>query len=99
MSQRRWGKNGPAALAIRYAERVTELIASGVPVFVDAIFLQAEFDVLKSRVPLADAHLLAIDASFDLRYQPVASGRAGEHELRDDDFSTAYYEGETIDLT
>src|SRR5438045_1588933 len=55
-------RNGPTALAIPYAERVAELTARGVPVFIDAIFLQAEFDLLKSRAPVGTAHLLAIEA-------------------------------------
>jgi dephospho-CoA kinase len=64
--------NGPTALAIPYAEKVAELIASGVSIFVDAIFLQAEFDLLKSRVPVGSAYLLAIEASFDLRCDRLA---------------------------
>jgi dephospho-CoA kinase len=65
-------QNGPAALAMRYADRVTELIASGVSVFVDAIFVKAEFDLLKSRAPAGSAYLLAIETSFDLRCDRLA---------------------------
>src|SRR5688572_796719 len=36
-------QNGPAVLAMRSAERVTALIASGKSVFVDAIFVLEEF--------------------------------------------------------
>ncbi|MGE3706065.1 MAG: DUF177 domain-containing protein [Vicinamibacterales bacterium] len=45
-----------------------------------------------------------VDASFDLRYQPQAPVPAGEHagrddrEVHDEDFSTAFYEDDTIDL-
>src|SRR5262249_13841967 len=46
---------------------------SGVSVFVDAIFLKAEFDLLKSRVPADRAYVLAIEASFDLRCDRLAN--------------------------
>jgi uncharacterized protein len=40
-----------------------------------------------------------VDAAFDLRYVPQALGVAdGEHELAEDDFSTAFYENDEIDL-
>ena len=60
-------KKGPAAFAIPYVEVVAECMEKGIPVFVDAIFKQEEFDLLASRVPSGIARLLAIDASFDIR--------------------------------
>ena len=40
-----------------------------------------------------------VDASFDLRYQPRAPARSeAEREVQEDDFSTAFYADETIDL-
>lgn len=60
-------EEGPAVYAMRYADRVTDLIMGGVSVFVDAIFVQAEFDLLKSRAQADSAHLLALEASFDVR--------------------------------
>lgn len=40
-----------------------------------------------------------VDAAFDLRYQPRADMAAeAEQEVQDDDFSTAFYDGEEIDL-
>jgi len=40
-----------------------------------------------------------VDASFDLQYQPKAAyAEHEEREIREDDFSAAYYENETIDL-
>ncbi len=43
---------------------------------------------------------LTVDSRFDLRYHPLADASAAtEHEVKDDDdFSTAYYENEQIDL-
>ena len=43
---------------------------------------------------------LPVDSRFELRYHPIADAVAKtEHEVRDeDDFSTAYYENEQIDL-
>lgn len=66
-------QNGSAALAMLYADRVTQLIVSAVSVFVDAIFVKTEFEVLKSRDPAGSAYLLAIEASFDLRCDRLAS--------------------------
>jgi hypothetical protein len=57
-------KKGPAALAIPHLDELSECFARGIPVFVDAIFIGAEFDLLASRVPVGFAHLLAIEASF-----------------------------------
>ena len=65
-------KKGPAALAIPYVEVVAECMKKGIPVFIDAIFNQEEFDLLASRVPSGFARLLAIDASFDIRSMRVA---------------------------
>jgi uncharacterized protein len=46
---------------------------------------------------------VAVDAPFDLRYQPHApsdagDGRNGEREIEEDDFATAFYENDQIDL-
>jgi uncharacterized protein len=46
---------------------------------------------------------MAVDAPFDLRYQPHAStagpGQQGvEREIEEDDFATAFYENDQIDL-
>jgi uncharacterized protein len=42
---------------------------------------------------------LAVDAPFDLRYQPHApQHEAGEREIEADDLDTAYYENDEIDL-
>lgn len=60
-------ENGSAALAMRYVDKVAETIGNGVSVFVDAIFTQAEFDLLTSCARAERAHLLAINASFELR--------------------------------
>ncbi len=64
---------GPAALAIPYIDLVAECVGKGIPVFVDAILTQGEFDVLASRVPSGCAHVLAIEASFDIRRTRLAS--------------------------
>jgi uncharacterized protein len=46
-----------------------------------------------------DPFTLAVDAPFDLRYQPHAMNTGeGEREVEEDDLTTAFYEGETIDL-
>jgi uncharacterized protein len=40
-----------------------------------------------------------VDAPFDLRYLPhVANTAADEHEIQEDDMSTAFYENDEIDL-
>lgn len=42
-----------------------------------------------------------VDASFDLRYQPLAEDQhhpAGENEVKEDEFDTAFYENDEIDL-
>jgi uncharacterized protein len=40
-----------------------------------------------------------IDAAFDLRYQPQPAPAGGdEREIAEDDLTTAFYEGDTIDL-
>jgi uncharacterized protein len=42
---------------------------------------------------------LAVDPSFDLRYQPhAANAGEGEREIEEDDLSTAFYDNDTIDL-
>jgi DUF177 domain-containing protein len=42
---------------------------------------------------------LAVDSSFDLRYQPRSSNTGeGERAIEEDDLTTAFYENETIDL-
>jgi dephospho-CoA kinase len=66
-------EKGPAALAIPYIALVADCVGKGVPVFVDAILTQGEFDVLASRVPSGCAHLLAITASFEIRSIRLAS--------------------------
>jgi dephospho-CoA kinase len=60
-------EKGPGALAIPYVDEVARCIANRVPVFVDAIFIRDEFDLLTSRVPAGAAELLAIEASFAVR--------------------------------
>jgi dephospho-CoA kinase len=65
--------NGPAALAIPYIDLVAECVGKGIPVLVDAILSQGEFEVLASRVPSGCAHLLAIEASFDIRITRLGS--------------------------
>jgi dephospho-CoA kinase len=64
---------GPAALATPYIDLVAECVEKEIPVFVDAILTQGEFDVLASCVPSGCAHLLAIEASFDIRSTRLAS--------------------------
>lgn len=66
-------EKGLSALAIPYVDSVAQCIRDGIPVFVDAIFTQAEFAVLASRVPNGCAHLLAIEASFDTRSARLTS--------------------------
>lgn len=40
-----------------------------------------------------------VDASFDLRYQPATRNQgAGEHEIGEDDLTTAFYNNNAIDL-
>jgi uncharacterized protein len=44
---------------------------------------------------------VAVDMPFDLRYQPhtaAGHGRDGEREIEEDDFATAFYENDQIDL-
>ena len=44
---------------------------------------------------------VAVDAPFDLRYQPHASNighKNAEREIEEDDFATAFYEDDQIDL-
>jgi uncharacterized protein len=44
---------------------------------------------------------VTVDAPFDLRYQPhspSAPGRDDEREIEEDDFATAFYENDQIDL-
>ena len=46
-----------------------------------------------------EAFTVAVDAAFDLRYQPHAEHHAaGEREVEADDLDTAYYENDEIDL-
>jgi DUF177 domain-containing protein len=41
----------------------------------------------------------AVDAAFDLRYQPHTENTGeGEREIEEDDLTTAFYEGDEIDL-
>lgn len=41
----------------------------------------------------------AVDAAFDLRYQPRSEATTGsEQEVQEDDFSAAFYENDQIDL-
>ena len=65
-------QRGPAVLAIPYIDWVAECIGNGISVFVDAIFVQQEFNVLTSRIPASSALLLAIDTSFDIRSARLA---------------------------
>lgn len=69
------GENGPAALAIPYLDDVAKCLGSGTPVFIDAIFVREEFDLLRSRAPDGSAWLLAIDASVTTR-QTRPAGRS-----------------------
>ena len=41
---------------------------------------------------------VAVDAPFDLRYQPHLPGGEDEREIEEDDFTTAFYENDEIDL-
>jgi uncharacterized protein len=42
---------------------------------------------------------LPVDAPFDLRYQPQSANAGdGEHEVHEDDLTTAYYANDEIDL-
>ena len=46
-----------------------------------------------------EAYRIPIDSTFDLSYLPQADNAGqGEHEIRDEDLSTAYYRGGAIDL-
>lgn len=46
-----------------------------------------------------EAFRVPVDVAFDLRYQPRRAPQAGdEREVQEDDFSTAFYDDETIDL-
>lgn len=65
-------ENGPAALAIPYVDVAVECLGNRIPVFVDAIFIQEEFDLFRSRVPNGPARLLAIDTSFATRQKRLA---------------------------
>lgn len=65
-------EKGRGAFAIPYVGKVIASVANGIPVFVDAIFTQEEFDLLASRVPSGSAHLLAINASFATRARRLA---------------------------
>jgi dephospho-CoA kinase len=81
-------KKGLAAFAMPYAEVVAECFRNQIPVFVDAILTQEEFSLLAPRVPNGCAHLLAIEASFDIRSARLASRpkrpiNAGELRERD----------------
>ena len=65
-------QRGPAALAIPFINMVAEWAKKGTPVFVDAIFVKEEFDVLAACIPSGYARLLAIEASFSIRSQRLA---------------------------
>jgi DUF177 domain-containing protein len=44
---------------------------------------------------------MPVDSPFELRYvpaEPTQAGEAAEREIREDDLTTAFYRGETIDL-
>ena len=46
-----------------------------------------------------EPYRLPVDAEFDLRYQPHSANQGeGERGIEEDDLSTAFYEGDTIDL-
>jgi uncharacterized protein len=46
-----------------------------------------------------EPYRIAIDTPFDLSYLPQADNAGqGEREIQDEDLSTAYYRGETVDL-
>jgi dephospho-CoA kinase len=64
---------GDAVFAMPFCDKVTECARNGVPVFVDAIFTKGEFEVLASRVPTGCAHLLAVEASMNVRRARLAS--------------------------
>ena len=66
-------ENG-AALAMPYLDEVAECLGNGIPVFIDAIFVREEFDLLRSRVPGGPARLLAINASLVIRQTRLAGG-------------------------
>ncbi len=46
-----------------------------------------------------EPYTMAVDQSFDLRYQPHAHNTGeGEREIEEDDLTTAFYENDEIDL-
>jgi uncharacterized protein len=46
-----------------------------------------------------EAYPLAVDAAFDLRYQPRSTNTGeGEQSVEEDDLTTAFYDNEEIDL-
>jgi uncharacterized protein len=61
---------------------------------------QATLELLCSRC--LEPMTVAVDAPFDLRYQPHApnpgTGKGAEREIEEDDFATAFYENDEIDL-
>lgn len=66
-------QKGPAALADLEAERIVEILKKGVPVLVDAIFVQAEFDLLSHHAQAFPTYLLAVTASFSTRCERLAT--------------------------
>jgi uncharacterized protein len=59
--------------------------------------VETELELLCSRC--LEPFSMEVDAPFDLRYQPrSARPGEGERELEEDDLSTAFYDGESIDL-
>jgi dephospho-CoA kinase len=65
-------EKGRAALALPYVGTIAQYLANKIPVFVDAIYTQEEFSVLKACFPPRSAHLLAIKASFAVRSTRLA---------------------------
>lgn len=65
-------EKGRAALATPYVDEVADCIRTGIPVFIDAIFVLEEFDVLKSRVPDSPVRLVSIHASLGTRQARLA---------------------------
>ncbi len=66
------GEKGLAAFVMPYVDEIADCLSNDVPVFIDAIFVQAEFDLLRSSVPNCPARLLAIDAPLVTRQARLA---------------------------
>ena len=97
------GAGEAARLAIEDAMVVTAPTSLAFEVFKDKDLFRLVGRV-ESTVQLTcgrclEPFLWPIDATFDLRYQPrVESTNEADREIQEDDFSTAFYENDAIDL-